>query len=142
MPLYQKLQGQSAAYFARHRTGNLLALLTADVEGVQDVVVHGTDSVLADALRLVIVAAILLWLRPLLLCACIVASSPMLAVGVLLVRFNRRVKPVYQASRTAVDALTATRHRGERILTSRSRPWNCATAYSRPCASSGRSATC
>jgi ABC-type multidrug transport system fused ATPase/permease subunit len=33
--------------------------------------------------------------------------APMLAVGVLLVRFNRRVKPVYQAARAAVGGLSA-----------------------------------
>ena len=102
--LYQKLQRQSAAYFADRRTGDLLARLTSDVEGVQDVVVRGTDSVVANALRIVIVAAIFLSLQPVL---GLLVLAPMLAVGVLLLRFNRRVKPVYRAARAAVGGLSA-----------------------------------
>ena len=102
--LYQKLQRQSAAYFAERRTGDLLARLTADVEGVQEVVVRGTDSVIANALRVVLVASIFLWLQPIL---GLLVLTPMLAVGVLLVRFNRQVKPVYRAAREAVGGLTA-----------------------------------
>jgi ABC-type multidrug transport system fused ATPase/permease subunit len=102
--LYQKLQGQSAAYFADRRTGDLIARLTADVEGVQDVIIRGTDSVVANALRIVIVAAVFITLQPLL---GVLVLTPMLAVGVLLVRYNRRVKPVYQAARAAVGGLSA-----------------------------------
>ena len=102
--LYQKLQRQSAAYFADRRAGDLLARLTADVEGVQDVVVRGTDSVVANALRVVIVAAVFLTLQPVL---GVLVLAPMLAVGVLLLRYNRRVKPVYRAARAAVGGLTA-----------------------------------
>ena len=102
--LYQKLQRQSAAYFADRRTGDLIARLTADVEGVQDVVVRGTDSVIANALRIVIVAAVFISLQPLL---GLLVLAPMLAVGVLLVRYNRRVKPVYRAARAAVGGLSA-----------------------------------
>ena len=102
--LYQKLQRQSAAYFADRRTGDLIARLTADVEGVQDVVVRGTDSVVANALRVVIVAAVFLSLQPVL---GLMVLAPMLAVGVLLARFNRRVKPVYRAARAAVGGLSA-----------------------------------
>ena len=102
--LYQKLQRQSAAYFADRRAGDLLARLTADVEGVQDVVVRGTDSVVANALRVVIVAAVFLTLQPVL---GLLVLAPMLAVGVLLLRYNRRVKPVYRAARAAVGGLSA-----------------------------------
>ena len=49
--LYQKLQSQSASYFAQRRSGDLLARLTADVESVQDVLIRGTDSVVANGLR-------------------------------------------------------------------------------------------
>ncbi|HEU5013286.1 MAG TPA: ABC transporter transmembrane domain-containing protein, partial [Roseiflexaceae bacterium] len=66
LALYHKLQRQSAAYFANRRTGDLLARITADVEIVQNVLVNGTDSVLANALRVAGVAAIFLWLQPML----------------------------------------------------------------------------
>jgi len=51
LQLYRKLQSQSAAYFSQRRTGDLLARLTADVETVQNVLVQGTDSVVANGLR-------------------------------------------------------------------------------------------
>src|SRR5947207_6165270 len=62
--LYRKLQRQSAAYFAQRRSGDLLARLTADVETVQNVLVQGTDSVVANGLRVLGVAVIFIWLQP------------------------------------------------------------------------------
>ncbi|HEX8298249.1 MAG TPA: ABC transporter ATP-binding protein, partial [Rubricoccaceae bacterium] len=102
--LYRKLQRQSAAYFSGQRTGDLLARLTSDVEAVQDVVVRGTDSVVANALRIALVATVFLVLQPLL---GVLVLAPMLVVGILLVRFNRLVRPVYRATRAAVGGLSA-----------------------------------
>ncbi len=102
--LYDKLQGQSAAYFAEQRTGDLLARLTSDVDAIQDVVVRGTDAVLASALRLAIVAIVFITLQPLLGAAVLL---PMIAVFFLLRTFNRRVRPVYAGARAAVGRLGA-----------------------------------
>jgi ABC-type multidrug transport system fused ATPase/permease subunit len=102
--LYHKLQGQSAAYFASRRSGDLLARLAADVESVQDVLVRGTDSVLANALRLVGVIAIFIWLQPTL---GVLTTLPMIIVGLLLLRYNRRVRPIYRAARDRLGDLTA-----------------------------------
>lgn len=62
--LNDKLQSQSAAYFAQRRTGDLLARVTADVESVQDVLIRGTDSVVANGLRVLGVAGIFIALQP------------------------------------------------------------------------------
>ncbi len=102
--LYAKLQGQSAAYFAGHRTGDLLARVTADVDGVQDVLVRGTDAVLANALRLLGVAAIFIALQPVL---GLIVLIPMVLVGVLLTRYNRQVLPAYRAARRRLGLLGA-----------------------------------
>jgi ABC-type multidrug transport system fused ATPase/permease subunit len=96
--LYRKLQGQSAAYFARHRTGDLLARLTADVESIQDVLVRGTDSVVANGLRLLGVAAVFVALQPAL---GLLVLSPMVAVGLMLAGYNRSVRPAYRAAGAA-----------------------------------------
>lgn len=104
LALYHKLQRQSAAYFAQRRTGDLLARITADVEIVQNVLVHGTDSVLANALRVTGVAAIFLWLQPMLGAFVLL---PMLFVGLLLARYNKRVSPVYRAARRRLGDLSA-----------------------------------
>jgi ATP-binding cassette, subfamily B, bacterial len=102
--LYRKLQGQSAAYFAQRRTGDLLARLTADVETVQDVLVRGTDSVVANGLRVLGVAGIFIWLQPAL---GLLVLLPMILVGLLLARYNYRVRPVYRAARRRLGDLSA-----------------------------------
>src|SRR5262245_49978487 len=76
--LYDKLQNQSAAYFAQHRSGDLQARLTADVESVQDVLVRGTDSVVANGLRVLGVAGIFILLQPAL---GLIVLVPMIVVG-------------------------------------------------------------
>ncbi len=102
--LYEKLQRQSVGYFAQRRTGDLLAGLTADVEIIQDVLVRGTDSVVANALRVLGVAAIFIWLQPILGA---ITLLPMVLVGVLLLRYNKRVRPVYRAARERLGDMSA-----------------------------------
>src|SRR5829696_2652829 len=102
--LYRKLQSQSAAYFSQRRTGDLLARLTADVETVQNVLVQGTDSVVANGLRVLGVAAIFIWLQPTL---GLLVLLPMILVGMLLARYNYRVRPVYRAARRRLGDLSA-----------------------------------
>jgi ABC-type multidrug transport system fused ATPase/permease subunit len=102
--LYAKLQTQSASYFARRRSGDLLARLTADVESVQDVLIRGTDSVIANGLRVLGVAAIFIALQPTL---GLIVLTPMFLVGLLLARYNRRVRPVYRAARRQLGDLSA-----------------------------------
>lgn len=104
LELYDKLQHQSAAYYSSNRSGDLLARLTGDVDVVQDVLVQGTDSVIANALRLLGVAAIFIVLQPLLGG---IVLLPMLLVGVLLLRYNKRVRPVYRAARSRLGGISA-----------------------------------
>jgi ATP-binding cassette subfamily B protein len=102
--LYRKLQRQSAAYFAQRRSGDLLARLTADVETVQNVLVQGTDSVVANGLRVLGVAGIFIVLQPTL---GLLVLLPMLLVGLLLTRYNQRVRPVYRSARKRLGDLSA-----------------------------------
>lgn len=104
LQVYAKLQRQSAAYYSQERTGDLLARVAADVDNIQQVMVNGTDSVLANALRLIGVAGIFIYLQPQL---GLLTVLPMLFVGMLLFRYNRRVRPIYRASRERLGELTA-----------------------------------
>jgi ABC-type multidrug transport system fused ATPase/permease subunit len=104
MRLYERLQAQSAAFYTTRRSGDLLSRLNADVEAVQDVLIRGTDSVVANALRLLGVAAIFIVLQPTL---GLLTILPMLVVGVLLARYNGRVRPVYRAARERLGELSA-----------------------------------
>ncbi|WP_245872979.1 ABC transporter ATP-binding protein [Deinococcus planocerae] len=104
LSVYRKLQGQSAAYFESQRTGDLIARVTGDVDALQDVLVRGTDAVLANALRLIGVVAIFIALQPLL---GVLVTLPMLAVALMLRRYARTVRPAYRAARTRLGDLTA-----------------------------------
>lgn len=94
--VHRKLQAQSLAYFGEHRTGDLMSRVTSDIDTIQDVVIRGTDSVVANGLRLIGVAVIFLSLQWELGLVCLV---PIAVLAVALRLFNRRVKDVYRATR-------------------------------------------
>ena len=50
--LFAKLARLPMGYFSDARTGDLMSRVSADVEAVQEVVVNGTDNLLANFLRL------------------------------------------------------------------------------------------
>ena len=102
--VYRKLQSQSADYFETQRTGDLLVRVTGDVDALQDVLVRGTDSVIANALRLVGVIGIFIALQPLL---GVLTTLPMLAVGLLLWNYGKTVRPAYRAARARLGELSA-----------------------------------
>ncbi|HEY3266107.1 MAG TPA: ABC transporter ATP-binding protein [Armatimonadota bacterium] len=101
---YRKLQSQSLAYFAQHRTGDLMARVAGDIDTLQDVVIRGTDSVIANALRLLGVAGIFIALQPKLGLICLI---PIVVLAFALRIFNRRVKNVYRASRARLGDIGA-----------------------------------
>ena len=74
--------------------------LTRNVVGL----VRGTDSVVANGLRVLGVACIFIALQPAL---GVIVLVPMLAVGLLLARYNRRVRPVYRVARRRLGDLSA-----------------------------------
>jgi ABC-type multidrug transport system fused ATPase/permease subunit len=116
MRLYNKLAGQSAAYFESQRTGDLLSRVTADVDGIQDVLLRGTDAVLGNALRLIGVIGIFIALQSLL---GLMVTLPMVLVALMLTRYNASVRPAYRAARTRLgdlSALVADRLSGIRVV--------------------------
>ncbi|ACO44844.2 ABC transporter ATP-binding protein [Deinococcus deserti] len=104
LAVYRKLQSQSAAYFESQRTGDLIARVTGDVDALQDVLVRGTDSVIANLLRLIGVIGIFIALQPTL---GVLTTLPMLAVGLMLWRYGKSVRPAYRAARSRLGDLTA-----------------------------------
>ena len=103
--LYEKLTHQSLAYFNEARTGDLISRVSSDVDAVQEVIIRGTDSVLANALRLVGVAIIFCALN---LKLGLATLLPIVLCGLLLRRFNSQVKGVYKAAREKLGGVTAT----------------------------------
>ena len=102
--LYQKLSHQSLAYFNEARTGDLMSRASSDVDAVQEVVIRGTDSVIANFLRLAGVSVIFCALN---LKLGLATLLPILVVGVFLKLFNKRVKGVYKAAREKLGLVNA-----------------------------------
>ncbi len=102
--LYDKLSHQSLAYFNDARTGDLMSRASSDVDAVSDVVIQGTDSVIANFLRLAGVSIIFCSLNLKLGLATLV---PILVVGVLLKLFNKRVKGIYKGARAKLGMVNA-----------------------------------
>ena len=104
LALLDKLARLPVAYFGEAQTGDLLSRVGADVDAIQEVVLNGTDSLLANALRLIGVVVIFVSLNPLLGVATV---APILVVGGMILAFNRRVQPLYRAARRQLGALNA-----------------------------------
>ena len=102
--LYDKLSHQSLAYFNDARTGDLMSRASSDVDAVSDVVIQGTDSVIANFLRLTGVAFIFCALN---LKLGLATLLPILVVGVLLKLFNKRVKGIYKGARAKLGLVNA-----------------------------------
>ena len=102
--LYNKLSHQSLAYFNEARTGDLMSRASSDVDAVQEVVIRGTDSILANFLRLAGVAFIFCALN---LKLGLATLLPILLVGVFLKLFNKRVKGVYKQAREKLGLVNA-----------------------------------
>ncbi|RYG24751.1 ABC transporter ATP-binding protein [bacterium] len=102
--MLQKLARLPVAYFGEAQTGDLLSRVAADVDSIQEIVLNGTDSLLANALRLIGVVIIFVSLNPLLGLATI---TPIAVVGLMILSFNRQVQPLYREARKQLGALNA-----------------------------------
>ena len=102
--LYQKVLRLPLGYFSDARTGDLMSRMGSDVDAVQDVVIRGTDSVIANALRLVGVAFIFCSLN---LKLGIATLLPIVVVGFFLKTFNKQVRGLYKAAREKLGGVTA-----------------------------------
>ncbi len=102
--LYATLSHQSLAYFNEARTGDLMSRASSDVDAVQEVVIRGTDSILANFLRLVGVSIIFCSLN---LKLGLATLLPIVLVGVFLKLFNGRIKGIYKAARAQLGLVNA-----------------------------------
>jgi ABC-type multidrug transport system fused ATPase/permease subunit len=102
--LFAKLSRLPLAYFNESRTGDLMSRVSSDVESVQEVVVNGTDTLLANLLRLLGVVVIFCSLN---LKLGLATVAPIFVVGLLLSFFNKRVRGLYKAARERLGAINA-----------------------------------
>jgi subfamily B ATP-binding cassette protein MsbA len=101
---YRHLQKLSLSYYQRNKTGDLMSRLSNDVNAVEDMVVHGTDTVISDLLRTVITVVMLFVMSWKL---ALIALIPLpLFVGSILI-FSRIVRPIYNRIREDLGEINA-----------------------------------
>jgi ATP-binding cassette subfamily B protein len=102
---YARLQQLPLAFFEGERAGVLVSRLTADVQSLTEFVRQVLVEIVGSTLQLVLTAAIMVVLAPLLFAVALVAT-PILVLS--LRAFHRNARPAYLAIRDAVaNTLTA-----------------------------------
>lgn len=109
--LHAKLMGQSTDYLQDRRTGDLTARVIGDVDTLQEIVLNGVDNVIGNALSLVWVAAIIVWLN---WKVGLLTLVPLVFVGLLVLFFNRRMPKLYRRVRDRLGDVSA--HLQEHLL--------------------------
>ena len=102
--LYEHMQRHSLRFFHDRRSGDLVSRATGDVETVQRLAANGVDELIGNAVQLVLVWGVIFFLSWQVALALVV---PMASVGVLIYRFNRRIRPIYRAARDRLGDVSA-----------------------------------
>jgi len=94
--LFEKFEGQSLAYHRRTSSGELVTRMTSDVDAMEQSVLQGLTGLVEEVVTFIVVAAMVLWISPLVGGASILP----LAVAFIFIRiYNRRVKRIYDGVR-------------------------------------------
>jgi subfamily B ATP-binding cassette protein MsbA len=101
--LHRHMVGQSAAFFARRTTGQLLSRLTNDVGQVQHVVAETVGDLLQEGLGVVFYAALLFYYDARLAIVCVTAA-PIIVYP--LAKLGRRLRKTSRRSQEALEHLT------------------------------------
>jgi ATP-binding cassette subfamily B protein len=102
--LHDKLMRQSVRYHHDRKSGDQMSRVIGDVDTLQEVVINGVDNILGNALSLIWVAGIIVWLN---WKVGILTLLPLVVVAVMVWFFNLRVKGLYRAIRDRLGDLSA-----------------------------------
>jgi ABC-type multidrug transport system fused ATPase/permease subunit len=94
--VYDRLQNQSMGYLQLQRTGDLMSRAIGDVDEIQSFVVNSIDQVVGDGGLWIAAVAVVLWKS---WQVASVSMLPLMTVLVMLIIFNRKVRPIYAAAR-------------------------------------------
>jgi len=100
--LFAKFQHQSLAYHRDHSTGELVTRMTSDVDAMEQSVLQGLTTLLEEVVTFVVVAAMVLWLSPVVGAASIL---PLAFAFIFIRSYNRRVKSVYEGVRRRLGGI-------------------------------------
>ncbi|HYF50924.1 MAG TPA: ABC transporter ATP-binding protein [Planctomycetota bacterium] len=102
--VYGHVQRQPLSFFHERRTGDLISRMVGDVDTLQEVVINGTDTFISNILSMVGVAAVMIWYDWRL---GTLTVAPVFFTLILMVRYNKKVKPVYRAARDKLGDVSA-----------------------------------
>jgi len=100
--LFAKFQHQSLGYHHDHSTGELVTRMTGDVDAMEESVLQGLTTLLEEVVTFFVVAAMVLWLSPVVGAASIL---PLAFAFVFIRSYNRRVKSVYEGVRRRLGTI-------------------------------------
>lgn len=102
--LYAHMQRHSLRFFHDRRSGDLVARAAGDVERVQRLAANGMDELVGSAVQLILVWGVIFYLSWQVAAALVI---PLATVGLLIYRFNRRIRPIYRAARDRLGDVSA-----------------------------------
>jgi ABC-type multidrug transport system fused ATPase/permease subunit len=102
--LHDKLMRQSVRYHHDRKSGDQMSRVIGDVDTLQEVVINGVDNIVGNALSLIWVAGIIVWLN---WKVGTLTLLPLVVVAVMVWFFNLRVKGLYRAIRDRLGDLSA-----------------------------------
>jgi ABC-type multidrug transport system fused ATPase/permease subunit len=94
--LFAKFEAQSLAYHRDRSTGELVTRITSDVDAMEQSVLQGLTSLLEELVTFIVVAAMVLWISPVVGTASIL---PLAFAFIFIRKYNRKVKSVYAGVR-------------------------------------------
>ena len=94
--LFAKFEHQSLGYHHDHSSGELVTRMTGDVDAMEQSVLQGLTTLLEEVVTFIVVAAMVLWLSPVVGTASIL---PLAFAFIFIRSYNRRVKSVYEGVR-------------------------------------------
>jgi subfamily B ATP-binding cassette protein MsbA len=101
--LYGHILGQSASFFTRNTSGQLLSRVSSDVSQVQRAVSETAGDLLRESLALLGYAAIMIWYNPRLALLCLTAAP---IVVYPLVRLGQRIRRTARRSQEAHEVMS------------------------------------
>lgn len=101
--LYGHILGQSASFFFRHTTGQLLSRVSNDVGQIQRAVSETAGDLLRETLALVAYAVVLFWLDARLAIVCM-TGAPLVVYP--LIRLGQRIRRTARRSQEAIEMMS------------------------------------
>ncbi len=101
---YRHLLRQSLSFFEARRTGDVMSRISNDVNAVEDMVVHGLDTMISDGL-LVVGTIVLIFMTNWRLALVGLAPLPVFLAGIII--FSRIIRPLYHRIREQLGDINA-----------------------------------